>query len=729
MRGVAARRPHMPPTMRKLLLMTIAVASTVHAETPVWEYPAAPRGDVVEDYHGVQVADPYRWMEDLDAPRVQAWVQDENALADKFLNSLPERNPFRDRLTALWNFPRFGLPFKEGGHYFFTKNDGLQNQAVLYTQASLEAEPRVLLDPNTLSADGTLALSVTSVSPDGRWLAYGISTAGSDWVEFRVREVDTGQDTSDHIKWTKFSDPSWTKDSAGFFYSRFPAPDEKTANASTFGELANQRLYYHKLGVPQAEDRLIAELPEQPKWFVNGGATEDGRFLLVEYGRGDMPNTQLSVADLLDPQKPVLTAPIEKVIDTWEARNSVIGNTDKTLIVLTDLHAPKRRVVEIDPKKPGQADWKTLIPEGPDTIEHARVIGGKLVLQTMHDASNRLLVYEKDGRPAGSIELPGIGSVSGFTGKEDESELFYSFMSFTYPTSNFRYDLATGKSQVFNRPQMAFNPDDYETKQVFYPSKDGTKIPMFITAKKGVTLNGNNPTLLYGYGGFDIPLTPRFSVLTVAWIEKGGVYALANLRGGGEYGKEWHEAGTKERKQNVFNDFISAAEWLTTQGYTSKEKLAINGGSNGGLLIGAVTNQRPELFAAAIPEVGVMDMLRFHKFTIGYAWVSDYGSSENPSEFAALHAYSPLHSVKAGAHYPAMLLMTGDHDDRVFPAHTFKYTATLQDAVYDGPGAKPVLVSIETRAGHGAGKPISKVIQETANKLAFAAHFTGLEVK
>ncbi len=444
-------------------------------------------------------------------------------------------------------------------------------------------------------------------------------------------------------------------------------------------------------------------------------------------GRGDSNDNLISYAPLGDPEHPNLEATQVKLISAWEAQYSVIGDDGSKLIVMTNLNAPRRRIVAIDTAQPAKENWKVLVPESADPIESARIVGGKLIVRTMHDATNRLHVYEKDGRPVGEISLPGIGAIAGISGREDDPELFYGFTSFTHPTSNYRYDLETGKGQVFNQPSLKFDPAAYETKQVFYPSKDGTKIPMFIVARKGVKLDGSNPTLLYGYGGFDIPLTPAFSVSNLAWVEKGGVYAEANLRGGGEYGKEWHEAGTKERKQNVFDDFIAAAEWLIANGYTSSSKLAINGGSNGGLLIGAVTNQRPDLFAAAIPQVGVMDMLRFQKFTIGYAWISDYGSSDDPEAFKYLRAYSPLHTIKADARYPAMLITTADHDDRVFPSHSFKYAATLQAAAYNGSGAKPILIRIETRAGHGAGKPITKVIEESADKLAFAAHFTGLK--
>jgi len=713
--------------MRSLFPILALTACTVSA-APTWKYPEAPRENVADDFFGTQVADPYRWLEELDLPRTKDWVQAENALTFGFLESMPERAVFHDRLKTLWNYARYGLPFKEGGLYFFTKNDGLQNQSVLYVQPSLDAAPRVLLDPNTLGTDGTIALTATAVSSDGKWLAYGTAAAGSDWNEFRVRAVDTGKDTDDVLKWAKFSGISWTKDNAGFVYSRYPEPKVEEGNKATFSELAGQRLYYHRLGAPQSDDRLLFEVPEQPKWFVHGHVTEDGHYLIIQLSRGDTTNTLISYVALGDPKKPNLEGTPTKLIETWEAEYNVIGDDGSTLFVLTNLNAPKRKIVAIDTHSPEKSHWKELVPESADPIESAEIIGGKLVVRKMHDACNRIYLYEKNGQAAGEIQLPGIGTVAGVSGREDDSELFYAFTSYTYPKTSFRYDLATGKGSVFQEPKVDFNPEAYETKQVFYPSKDHTKIPMFITCKKGVKLDGSNPTMLYGYGGFDIPMTPGFSLYAATWIERGGVYVVANLRGGGEYGKEWHEAGTKERKQNVFDDFISAAEWLIASGYTTPAKLAIHGASNGGLLIGAVTNQRPDLFAAAIPQVGVMDMLRFQKFTIGYAWISDYGSSENAEGFHYLYRYSPVHNVKQGAHYPAMLILTGDHDDRVFPAHSFKYAAELQSSAYNGPDANPVFIRVETRAGHGAGMPTSKQIEETADQLSFAAHFTGMQL-
>lgn len=692
-----------------------------------WNYPAAPKGSIVDDYHGVPVADPYRWLEDLDSPETRAWVEAENQLTFGFLDKLPQRPWFHKRLTQLWNYPRYGLPFKEGGQYFFTKNDGLQNQAVLYVQPALKAAPRVLLDPNALAKDGTVALTASAVSHDGKWLAYATAAAGSDWNEVRVRDVASGGDADDLIRWIKFSEPSWTRDSRGFFYSRFPEPKTDAEGGSTFGELSHQKIYYHRLGTRQSDDRLIFEVADQPQWLVGAYVTEDGRYAIVDIRRGDSHNNLVRTIDLWDPGAPNVGAAVSKLIDTWNAEYDVLGNDGAVLYVQTNLSAPRRRIVAIDVRDSDPARWKTVVPEGSDVIESSSIIGGKLVVMTMHDAASRLLVYAKDGRPLGQIPLPGIGTVGGVSGHEDDSELFYDFTSFTHPTANFRHDLKTGQDGIFQAPKLPFDPEGYETRQVFYSSKDGTRLPMFITAKKGLKLDGATPTLLYAYGGFNISMTPAFSATTLAWLEMGGVYALPNLRGGGEYGREWHDAGTKERKQNVFDDFACAAEWLFANHYTSPSHLVISGGSNGGLLIGATLNQRPDLCRVAWASVGVMDMLRFHKFTIGWAWVSDYGSSDDPEAFKYLYAYSPLHNVKEGARYPAVFVTTADHDDRVYPGHSFKYAATLQAAVDNGPGAPPAMIRIETQAGHGGGKPTSKQIDEAADKMAFAAHFLGLD--
>jgi len=705
----------------------LVVCAGVSAASMPTDYPAASRGDHSDTYHGTKVADPYRWLEDLDSPATTAWVAAQNQLTMGFLETLPQRVQFRERLTKLWNYERIGLPFKEGGRTFFSKNSGLQNQAVFYVQEKPGAEPRVLIDPNTLAQDGTVALTATRVSKDGKLVAYGTAAAGSDWNEYRVRAVDTGQDTGDVIKWVKFSGFGWTADNRGFFYSRYPTPTVEAGTGKTFGKLENQRLYYHRLGTPQSEDRLIHEIAGEPKWFVRGGTTEDGRFLIINISRGSAAENLVSLVDLGDPKAPAIGAPVQPLIDTWGAEYVVVGNDGGTLYVQTTADAPRKKLIAIDAKAPAKARWKTLIPESADVIDSIDIVGGRFVVKSMHDAASRLAVYAKDGKALGTIALPGLGSVGSISGREDEDEFFYNFTSFARPTTNFRHDVATNQGGVFQAPKVAFKPDDYETKQVFYASKDGTRVPMFITHKRGLKRDGTTPAILYGYGGFDISLTPSFSVSMLTWMEAGGILAQPNLRGGGEYGRAWHQAGTKEKKQNVFDDFIAAAEWLFANNYTSPAKLVLSGGSNGGLLVGAVINQRPELARVAWPAVGVMDMLRFHKFTIGYAWTSDYGSSDEADGFSYLSAYSPIHNVKAGVKYPAVLVTTADHDDRVHPAHSFKYIAALQAGVAKDLANRPAMIRIETKAGHGAGKPTTKAIEEAADKLAFAAHFVGMK--
>jgi prolyl oligopeptidase len=717
------------PAMRKLMPVFVSLVSSAAAQTPAVtpNYPIAPRGEHVDDYHGKKVPDPYRWLEDLDSSQTTAWVKAQNELTFGFLERLPQRAPFRDRLTTLWNYERVGVPAKEGGRYFFSKNSGLQNQSVFYVQEKLHAEPRVLIDPNSLAKDGTVALTSAKPSSDGKWVGYSTAAAGSDWNEFRVRSVDTGKDTNDIIKWVKFSGFGWTKDNRGFFYSRYPVPEVDAGTGNTFSKLSNQRMYYHRLGTPQSEDRLIHEVASEPQWFVRGGTTEDGRYAIIHISRGSSFENLVSFVDLGHPLAPKIDAPVQPLIEQWEAEYDVIGSAGTVFYVVTNFEAPRKRLVAIDTKAPAKTNWKTLIPEGTDVIDSVDIIGGRFVVKTMHDASSRLAVYAKDGKPLGTIALPGLGTVASVSGREDENEFFYSFTSFATPTTNFRHDVATNTGEIFQAPKVAFSPAEYETKQIFFTSKDGTRVPMFISHKKGLKLDGTTPTIMHGYGGFDVSQTPAFSVTMLTWMEAGGIYALPNLRGGGEYGRAWHEAGTKDKKQNVFDDFIAAAEWLFAHKYTSPAKLVLSGGSNGGLLVGAVINQRPDICRVAWPAVGVMDMLRFHKFTIGYAWTSDYGSSEDPQGFKYLSAYSPLHNVKAGAKYPAVLITTADHDDRVHPAHSFKYAAAMQAAVQKDLQTRPVLIRIETKAGHGAGKPTTKVIEEAADKLAFAAHFVGLK--
>ncbi len=671
-------------------------------------YPSSRKADQVDDYHGTKVADPYRWLEDPDSEETKAWVEEQNQITFSYLGEIPVREQIKQRLTQLWNYEKYGSPFKEGDRYFYFKNDGLQNQSVLYTLTSLDAEPTVLLDPNTLSEDGTIALSGLSITEDGKLMAYGLSTSGSDWIEWKVRDVEAGNDLSDHLKWVKFSGTSWTHDGEGFFYSRYDEPNEATKL-----EDINyyQKLYYHKLGTPQSEDILIYHRPDQKEWMFGAGVTEDGRYLIISIDRGTDPKNLVLYKDLQTPDSPVV-----ELISEFEANYSFIDNDGSVFWFRTDLDAPRGRVIAIDSNNPARENWQEIIPQAAETLEGVGLLNNQFVADYLKDARSSIKIFNLDGSFIREVELPGIGSAGGFGGKRYDTETFYTFTSFTTPGTIYRYNMVSGESTLFRKPNVAFNPDEYETKQVFYSSKDGTQVPMFITHKKGLQLDGNNPTLLYGYGGFNVSLTPSFSVSRLVWMEMGGVYALPNLRGGGEYGEEWHQAGTKLNKQNVFDDFIAAAEWLINNKYTQPAKLAINGGSNGGLLVGACMTQRPDLFGAALPAVGVMDMLRFHKFTIGWAWCSDYGSPENLDEFKALYAYSPLHNLKPGTAYPATMITTADHDDRVVPAHSFKFAAALQEA---HAGEKPVLIRIETKAGHGAGKPTTKIIEELADEWAF----------
>ncbi|MBR8828077.1 MAG: S9 family peptidase [Gomphosphaeria aponina SAG 52.96 = DSM 107014] len=678
-----------------------------------FNYPLARQVSQVDNYHGIEVKDPYRWLEDPDGEATKTWVAAENKITFGYLEQIAAREDIKVRITKLWNYEKFGIPFKEGENYFYFKNDGLQNQSVLYTLTSLDAPARVLLDPNTLSEDGTVALAGLSISNDGKFMAYGLSSSGSDWVEWKVRDVATGKDLSDHLQWVKFSGASWRKDNLGFFYSRYDEP-----NAATKLEDVNyfQKLYYHRLGTPQAEDTLIYHRPDQKEWGFSGRVTEDGRYLIISVWLGTDSKNLVFFQDLQ-----AATGEVVELISEFEANYSFIDNDGSVFWFRTDLNAPRGRVIAIDINIPpavreGKGRITEVISQRDETLEGVSLLNNQFVADYLKDARSSIKIFNLDGSFCREIELPGIGSAGGFGGKRYDTETFYSFTSFTTPPTIYRYDLVTGESRVFRQPNVDFNPDEYEIKQAFYTSKDGTQIPMFITHKKGLKLDGNNPTYLYAYGGFNVSLTPSFSISNIIWMEMGGVYAVPNLRGGGEYGEEWHQAGMKLKKQNVFDDFIAAAEWLIANKYTNTKKLAIGGGSNGGLLVGACMTQRPDLFAAALPAVGVMDMLRFHKFTIGWAWCSEYGSPENEAEFKALFAYSPLHNLQSGISYPATLITTADHDDRVVPAHSFKFAAALQAA---HSGDNPVLIRIETKAGHGAGKPTSKIIEEIADKWAF----------
>lgn len=670
------------------------------------------RDDVVDDYHGVEVADPYRWLEDPDSPRTRAWIDAQNQVTFDFLERIEARPAIRERLTRLWNYERYGLPFKKGDRYFIFRNDGLQNQPVLYTIDSLDAEPRPLLDPNSLSAAGTVALLSTSVSKDGRLVAYSLSRAGSDWQTWHVREVETGQDRPDRLEWSKFSSAAWTHDHAGFFYCRYPEPAFEGTESNY-----HQKLLYHRLGDVQAQDSLVYERPDEKEWGWHPTVTEDGRYLVIQVFRGTETNSQVFYRDLES------SGPIVELLRGFDAAYTFVGSEGTRFWFLTDLAAPRGRVIAVDLRSPQRGSWTEVIPESGDKLEGVSLVGDRLLAVYLRDAHTAVRVHDKDGAFLRDLELPGIGTAGGFGGERTDDETFFVFTGYTSPGTVYRYEAGSGSSTVFRRPRVDFDPDAYQSRQIFFTSKDGTRVPMTLTHRRGLELDGGNPTFLTGYGGFNISVTPQFSPAIVAWLELGGVYAVANLRGGGEYGEEWHQAGMKLRKQNVFDDFIAAAEWLIEKRYTSSRRLAIGGGSNGGLLVGAAMTQRPELFGAVLPAVGVMDMLRFHRFTIGWAWVSDYGSPDDPEEFQALYAYSPLHNLRSGAAYPATLITTGDHDDRVVPAHSFKFAAALQSAQA---GPAPILIRIDTDAGHGALTPVSKTIAEQADRWAFLAQVLGM---
>ncbi|HEY5074083.1 MAG TPA: prolyl oligopeptidase family serine peptidase [Pyrinomonadaceae bacterium] len=700
-------------------MLIFAVASLLTtllvAEDKPFVYPQPPKSEQTDDYFGTKVADPYRDLENADSESTKKWIEAENKLTFDYLATIPERKKINEKLTALWNYEKYTVPFHEGGRYFFSKNTGLQNQNVLFTGATLPGDAKMLLDPNTLSKDGTVALSGTTITDDGKLMAYGLAVAGSDWQEWKVREIETGKDLPDDVQWVKFSAASWKKDGSGFFYSRYDAPAsaDQLKQANYF-----HKVYYHKLGTTQDKDALVYERKDHKDWNFNGQVSEDGRFLILNVSQGTDPKNRIFYKDLAKAD-----APIVELLNKADAFYSFLGCDGNTFWFRTDLAAPKCRVVAIDITKPDNI--ATVIPEAADKLENVELVGERFIASYLKDAHSVVQLFDLSGKAAGEIKLPGLGTASGFNGKRKDTETFYSYVSFTEPSTVYRYDIKSGQSSVLFQPKVDFKSDEFTTEQVFYPSKDGTKIPMFITYKKGLEKNGNNPTMLYGYGGFNISITPSFSPGIAAWLQMGGVYAVANLRGGGEYGEAWHLAGTKLRKQNVFDDFIAAGEWLIANKYTSTPKLAISGRSNGGLLVGAALTQRPDLWGATLPAVGVMDMLRFQKFTIGWAWTSDYGSSENKDEFAAIYKYSPLHNIKPGTKYPPTLITTADHDDRVFPGHSFKFAATLQ-AAQAGPA--PVLIRIETRAGHGAGKPTSKIIEETADQWAFLVKSLGMKL-
>ncbi len=679
-------------------------------------YPATRRGDVVEDHFGIKIADPYRWLENSvrTDDEVKNWVDAENRVTNAFLSTLPGRKALEQRMTELYDYERFGVPEKKGSHYFYTHNSGLQNQAVLFVRDKADGAGRELIDPNPWSKDGATALAEWEPNEQGTKLLYAVQDGGTDWRTLKVRDVATGKDLPDEIKWVKFSGLSWAKDGSGFYYSRFAEP---SAGKTYQSVNENQQVYFHKLGTEQSADKLMFATPKRPDLNHNAQVSDDGRWLVISSSSGTDPRFQVTLVDLKNPR----AAP-RVIVPGFEHNYSYVGNRGTSFYFVSDDGAPRQKIVSLDIAQ-AHPVRKTIVPEDAATLDSASLVGGKLVASYLADAKTEVRVYSPAGVLTRKVALPGIGTAAGFGGKFEDPETFFAFTSFNRPTTIYRYDVKSGAERVWEAPKLAFNPDDYKVEQVFYHSKDGTRVPMFIVRKADVT--GPAPTLLYGYGGFDISLTPSFSATRLAWLEKGGAYAVANIRGGGEYGKAWHDAGRLSHKQNVFDDFIGAGEYLKKSGITSPHGLAIEGGSNGGLLIGAVVNQRPDLFDAAHAAVGVMDMLRFDQFTAGRYWVDDYGYPEKEADFKTLLAYSPYHNIKAGVRYPPEIITTADTDDRVVPGHSFKYAAALQAADPDG---APHIIRIETRAGHGSGKPTSKIIEEASDVMAFLAHYTGLDL-
>jgi prolyl oligopeptidase len=688
------------------LLLVICIPFTLQAQL---QYPATRKVDHVDDYNGTKVADPFRWLEDDNSADTKAWVQEQNKVTFDYLNKIPYRAQWRKRIEEVYNYAKYTAPFRNGEYYYFYKNDGLQNQSVLYRQKGLDGVPELVIDPNKLSKEGTTVMNTFSLSRNGKYAVYGLSKGGSDWQTYYVKDMQAGNDLADEIKWVKVSSVSWQGD--GFYYSRYPEAD-KGKELSSKNE--NHQVYYHKAGTSQSEDKLVYEDKANPQRFHTTSTSEDQRFTYLyisDRGKG-LNGNAIWYKDAMsgdDQFKPLIK-------EVGKYSYSIVDNINDKFLVRTNNGAPNYRIVLIDPKNTDEAAWTTFLPEKEEPMQGAGTAGGKLFVNYLKDVTSRIYVYNMSGKLEQEVKLPGLGTANGFGGWDDDKFVFYTYSSFNFPPTIFRYDIATGKTSIFRQPEIAsFNPNDYETKQVFYPGKDGVKVPMFIVHKKGLKLNGKNPVILYAYGGFNISSLPGFSATLLPWLEQGGVYALANLRGGSEYGEKWHEAGMRLKKQTVFDDFIAAGEYLIQNNYTSKDYLAIRGGSNGGLLVGAVMNQRPDLFKVAIPQVGVMDMLRFHKFTIGWNWIAEYGSSDNPDDFANLYAYSPLHNIKSGVKYPSTLITTADHDDRVVPAHSFKYAATIQEK---HTGDNPVLIRIETNSGHGASNT-AKAIELTADVYSF----------
>lgn len=704
--------------LSKKTLYYSMVISAVLINNDGWsqiKYPATNKGTQTDNYFGTIVKDPYRWLEDDNSEKTKAWVKEENMVTNDYLTSIPYRKKVKKRLEEMWNYAKYSSPFKEGSYYYFYKNDGLQNQSVLYRQQGLEGVPEIFIDPNSMSKDGTVSPGVPVFTKSAKYCAYLLAQSGSDWQEAYIMDVATKQVLGEKLQWIKFSGLSWKGDD-GFFYSRYPVEDEKN-------KLSQQnrfhKIYYHKVGTSQAEDKIIYEDKEHPLRTINAGVTEDEHFLIINKSEGTSGN-EIWIKDLKDNSDFIL------LIKGFDTEAGVVDNDGSRILVKTNQDAPNYKIVSIDPKSPSKENWKEIIPARTKLLESAGTAGGKLFLSYLEDAASRVYQCNYVGNLEREIKLPGIGTAGGFGGKKEDRELFYSYTSFNCPSTIYRYKIATGESNLFRKPELKINPEDYITVQSFFKSADGASVPMFITYKKGLQLNGNNPTLIYAYGGFNIPLTPGFSISNAFFLEQGGVYVVVNLRGGNEYGEEWHKAGMLHNKQNVFNDIYGAVDFLINTKYTNPKKIALRGGSNGGLLVGACITQHPELFKVAIPQVGVMDMLRYHLFTIGWAWATEYGRSDNKEDFENLFKYSPLHNLKKGVSYPATLVTTADHDDRVVPAHSFKFAAQLQAC---NEGANPVLIRIESKAGHGAGKPTGKVIEEAADIWSFVMYNLGMDFK
>ncbi|MGD9588087.1 MAG: prolyl oligopeptidase family protein [Pyrinomonadaceae bacterium] len=698
-----------------ILLLVFAFAVSNLPAQKKFEYPKARKSDQVDNFHGTRVVDSYRWLEETKSNETSDWIRAQNDIAYPYLESLPHRDAIKNRLTELWNYERYSSPSKVGDKYLYSKNDGLQNQSVLYIADSIDDPGRIFFDPNKLSADGTVALSGSSFTDDGKLWAYGIARSGSDRTEWKVMNVETGEHLLDTLRPNRQGGVSWLHDNSGFFYSRFP---DAEAGAELKGANKFQKIYFHKLGTPQSEDYVVYERPEDGELFMGANVSEDGNWLIISVTKGTERMNMVYFKNLTMEKAPIIPLVTERTNSY-----SFVGNDGPVFYYRTDKGAPRGKLVSVNVLAK-QHLWEDIVPEAEETLNGVQMINDQFVTNYLKHAYTKIKIYEKDGKHVRDVELPGIGSAGGFGGKQKDTETFYSYSSYNAPPTIYRYDMRTGKSTLFRQAKVKFDPSKFEVKQVFFTSKDGTRVPMFITHKKGIKLDGTNPTLLYGYGGFNISMTPGFSVARLPWLEMGGIYAVANIRGGAEYGKAWWAGGARLNKQNVFDDFIAAAEYLIESKHTSTSKLAIQGGSNGGLLVGAVLNQRPDLFGAALPAVGVMDMVRFTKFTVGAAWKSDYGDPDDPAEFKALYAYSPLHNIKDGTNYPATLITTSDHDDRVFPAHSFKYAAALQAAQA---GDAPILIRIETKAGHGAGKPIAKQIEEQADIYAFLVKHLGVK--